>query len=87
MDIEHGMERIKICHMSDQTHTYAEDVIYHVKEMAEKEKITIDQALKCFEIGFKEQWLDLHCERYADQTRLETERNDIDGREIYEYGE
>lgn len=87
MNIEGGMERITIDNMSDQTHLYANDVLFHAKEMVEKEKITMDQALKCFEIGFKEQWLDLHCERYADQTRLEAERNDIDGREIYEYGE
>ncbi|WP_317294073.1 hypothetical protein [Ligilactobacillus saerimneri] len=87
MDIEHGMERITIDNMSDQTHLYANDVLFHAKEMVEKEKITMDQALKCFEIGFKEQWLDLHCARYADQSNAELERVDIERRKIYGYEE
>ena len=82
MDLKYGLGSITIDNMSDQTHLYAEDVIYHVKEMAEKEEITIDQALKCFEIGFKEQWLDLHRARYVDQSRAEENRNDIESLKI-----
>lgn len=85
MDIEGEMERITIDNMSDQTHLYANDVLFHAKEMVEKEKITMDQALKCFEIGFKEQWLDLHRARYADQSNAELKRVDIKSCKIYEY--
>lgn len=82
MDIEHGMENITIDNMSDQTHIYANDVLFHVKEMVEKEGISMDQALKCFEIGFKEQWLDLHRARYVDQSRAEEDGNDIESLKI-----
>lgn len=87
MDIESEMERITIDNMSDQTHLYANDVLFHAKEMVEKEKITMDQALKCFEIGFKEQWLDLHRARYADQSNAELERCGIEHNKIYKYEE
>lgn len=82
MNIKGGMKNITIANMSDQTHIYANDVLFHAKEMVEKEEITMDQALKCFEIGFKEQWLDLHRARYADQSSAEEERNDIESLKI-----
>lgn len=87
MFIEGGMKNITIANMSDQTHIYANDVLFYAKEMVEKEEVTMDQALKCFEIGFKEQWLDLHRARYADQSNAELERCGIEHDKIYRYEE
>lgn len=80
-----GMEGITIENMSDQTHIYANDILINAIDLAEKRGVSLDQALKCFELAVKEQKLDLLQARYTDQSEFESEQISIESEKYNDY--